>query len=60
VGNAPYSPEYHGLGVAVAVRRGEEELRARFDAAIDQVIADGTYDRIRAKHLPIDIKFPVR
>jgi polar amino acid transport system substrate-binding protein len=60
VGNAPYNPEYHGLGVAVAVRRGDEELRARFDAAIDQVIADGTYDRIRAKHVPIDVKFPVR
>ncbi len=59
-GDARYDPDFHGLGVAVAVRRGETALRERFDAAIDQVIADGSYDRIREKHLPIDVKFPAR
>jgi polar amino acid transport system substrate-binding protein len=58
VANARYHPAYHGLGVAVALRRGDQALRERFDAAIDAVIADGTYDRIRAKHIPIDVRFP--
>lgn len=58
VGDAPYHADYHGLGVAVAVRRGDMELRERFDAAIDQVLADGSYDRIRARHLPFDVRFP--
>ncbi|WP_188312114.1 transporter substrate-binding domain-containing protein [Salinarimonas soli] len=58
VGNARYHPAFHGMGVSVALRRGDVALRERFDAAIDQVIADGTYDRIRAKYLPFDIRFP--
>jgi polar amino acid transport system substrate-binding protein len=58
VADARYHPAYHGFGVAVALRRGDLTLRERFDAAIDAVIADGTYDRIRARHLPVDVRFP--
>lgn len=58
VGDARYHPVYHGAGVSVAVRRGDVALRERFDAAIDKVLSDGTYDRIRARHLPFDVRFP--
>lgn len=49
-------PVDRGGGVAVALRKGDHALAEMFDAAIAQVIADGTYDRIRAKYVPFDIK----
>ncbi len=35
-----------GMGVGVGLRQGEDELKAKFNAAIAKVIADGTYDAI--------------
>ncbi|MGB8812554.1 MAG: transporter substrate-binding domain-containing protein [Paracoccaceae bacterium] len=35
-----------GAGVGVGLRKGEDELKAKFNAAIAKVIADGTYDAI--------------
>jgi polar amino acid transport system substrate-binding protein len=52
----PENPIYHGQGYAVGLRKEDVALKAAFDRAIEQVIADGTYDRIRAKYFPFDIK----
>lgn len=49
-------PVDRGGGVAVAMRKGDRGLAEMFDAAIAQVMADGTYDRIRAKYFPFDIR----
>lgn len=49
-------PVDRGLGVGVAVRKGDRALAEMFDAAIAKVEADGTYDRIRAKYFPFDIR----
>jgi polar amino acid transport system substrate-binding protein len=49
-------PVNRGEGIGVGLRRRDQDLVAAFDAAIDKVIADGTYDRIRAKYFPFDIK----
>ena len=35
-----------GAGVGVGLRKGEDALKAQFNAAIAKVIADGTYDTI--------------
>jgi polar amino acid transport system substrate-binding protein len=35
-----------GTGVGVGLRKGEDALKAQFNAAIAKVIADGTYDAI--------------
>ena len=35
-----------GLGIGVGLRKGEDALKAQFNAAIAKVIADGTYDAI--------------
>lgn len=35
-----------GTGVGVGLRKGDEALKAQFNAAIAKVIADGTYDAI--------------
>lgn len=48
-------PEYHGAGVGVGVRQGEEELRDDFSAAITAIRENGTYDEIAAKYFDFDI-----
>ena len=45
-----------GEGVGIALRPDDGALRDALDGAIAAVIADGTYDRIRAKYLSFDIK----
>jgi polar amino acid transport system substrate-binding protein len=49
-------PVNRGEGIGIAFRKTDSGLRDRFDAAIDRVVADGTYDRIRAKYFAFDIK----
>jgi polar amino acid transport system substrate-binding protein len=56
VADAPYDPAYHGQGYGVGLRKEDPDLKAAFEAAIGHVIADGTYDRIRAAYFPFDIK----
>lgn len=41
--------------IAIALRKGETELKERFDAAIDAIRADGTYAEINARYFPFDI-----
>ncbi len=48
-------PEWFGDGVGIAVRKGEDELRKKFNAAIKQIRADGTYQRINAKYFDFDV-----
>ena len=49
-------PVDRGGGVAVAMRKDDRGLAQMFDEAIARVMADGTYDRIRARYIPFDIK----
>lgn len=49
-------PVDRGDGNAVALRKGDRALAEMFDAAIARVMAEGSYDRIRAKYVPFDIK----
>jgi len=44
-----------GLGVGAGVRKGDDELREKFNAAIQQIRDDGTYDEISAKYFDFDI-----
>lgn len=44
-----------GDGVGIAVRKGDDSLRNRLNAAITAIRADGTYQKINAKYFPIDI-----
>jgi polar amino acid transport system substrate-binding protein len=52
----PADPAFFGHGYGIGLRKEDEALKQRFDAAIAQVMADGTYDRIRQKYFPFDIK----
>lgn len=44
-----------GKGVGVGIRKGDDALREKFNAAIAKVRADGTYDAIAKKYFDFDI-----
>ena len=48
-------PAILGLGVGAGVRKGQDELREKINAAIAKVIADGTYDTITANYFASSI-----
>lgn len=50
VGAVAHDEEILGAGVGAGVRKGETEFLARINAAIAQVIADGTYEKISAPY----------
>jgi polar amino acid transport system substrate-binding protein/arginine/ornithine transport system substrate-binding protein len=45
-----YSGGLLGDGNAIALRKEDTELLAKVNAAIDAIIADGTYDKVTAKY----------
>jgi octopine/nopaline transport system substrate-binding protein len=45
-----------GPGVGVGLPKGDAELKAAFDAAIDAVLADGTFDTISAKYTTLPLR----
>lgn len=48
-------PAILGLGVGAGVRKGEDALREKINAAIAKVIADGTYDKITSNYFASSI-----
>jgi len=44
-----------GEGNAIAMRKGETELKAKIDATLEAIIADGTYEKISAKYFPFPL-----
>ena len=51
-------PKYHGEGAGIAIRKGEDDLRAAFNEAIDKIRADGTYQAINEKYFEFDVYGP--
>ena len=47
--------EVFGIGVGAGIRKEDDELLAKFNAAIEQIRADGTYDEIAKKYFDFDI-----
>lgn len=48
-------PKYHGVGAGIAIRKGEDELREEFNAAIKAIRDKGIYDEIANKYFDFDI-----
>ncbi len=42
-------------GIGIAVRKQDDELRGRLNAALAAILADGTYARINARYFPFSI-----
>jgi lysine-arginine-ornithine-binding protein len=47
-----------GEGAGIAIRKGEDDLRAAFNEAIAQIRADGTYKAINDKYFNFDVYGP--
>jgi polar amino acid transport system substrate-binding protein len=54
-GNVKDDPAIIGAGVGVGLRKGETELKAKIDAAIKAIRANGTYDKFSKKYFDFDI-----
>jgi len=48
-------PRWHGDGAGIAIRKGEEDLVAAFNAALAQIRADGTYQTINDKYFDFNV-----
>jgi polar amino acid transport system substrate-binding protein len=55
VGVLPIDPVINGEGAGVGIRKGEDELKAKFNAAIDAIRANGKYDEINKKYFEFDV-----
>ena len=56
VAEIPRIEDIHGPGVGAAFRPDDTELRDKFNTAIAELDADGTFKRIAAKYFQIDIR----
>ncbi len=56
VADAAYDPEIFGEGYGMLFRKNDRALRDRFDAALRSILADGTYETIRSRYFPFDIR----
>ena len=55
VGGVQFDLQCHGEGAGIAVRKGEDELREAFNAAITAIREDGTYRSINDKYFDFDV-----
>jgi polar amino acid transport system substrate-binding protein len=55
IADAPRDPAYFGEGIGIGLRKEDTALRAAFDKAIDEVMADGTFAKIRAKYFDFEV-----
>jgi polar amino acid transport system substrate-binding protein len=55
VGAVEDDKEILGLGVGVGLRKGDDALKAKFNAAIAEIIADGTYEKVSAPYFASSI-----
>lgn len=54
-GGTQFDLECHGEGAGIAVRKGEDALREAFNAAIEAIRDDGTYETINARYFTFDV-----
>ncbi|WGY45727.1 ABC transporter substrate-binding protein [Vibrio sp. ABG19] len=54
-GEAVTDPAYIGFGTALALRKQDQALAEKFNKAIAEIRANGTYDKIAAKYFNFDI-----
>jgi arginine/ornithine transport system substrate-binding protein len=55
VGPPMNDDRWFGEGVGIAMRKGDTELKEMFNKAIDEIRANGTYDKIAKKYFDFDV-----
>ncbi|MBB3105361.1 transporter substrate-binding domain-containing protein [Azomonas macrocytogenes] len=48
-------PVYDNDRIGIAVRKGDNSLREKLNKALDEIVADGTYQQINSKYFPFSI-----
>jgi polar amino acid transport system substrate-binding protein len=55
VGEPLTDPAYFGYGAGIAVRQGDQDLKAMLNEALAAILADGTYQKINDKYFPFSV-----
>lgn len=55
LGTLPVDPVINGEGAGIAVRKGDDALREKFNKAIEAIRANGKYKEINEKYFPFDV-----
>jgi polar amino acid transport system substrate-binding protein len=55
LGTLTPDPVINGEGAGIGLRKGEDELKAKFNAAIDAIRANGKYEEINNKYFSFDV-----
>ena len=55
VGPDMVDPKWFGPGIGAALRKEDNDLKEKLNAAIDKIRADGTYDTIQKKYFNFDV-----
>ena len=55
LGTLPVDPVINGEGAGIAIRKGEDDLREKFNAAIEAIRDNGKYKEINVKYLDFDV-----
>ncbi len=53
--DVPRDPAYFGEGIGIGLRPDDTALKAMFDTALDAIVADGTFAKIRSKYFEFEI-----
>jgi polar amino acid transport system substrate-binding protein/arginine/ornithine transport system substrate-binding protein len=56
VGDAFFLTDAQDGGVGIALRKGEEDLRGKVNAALGDIMADGTYEKLAAQYFDFDVR----
>jgi polar amino acid transport system substrate-binding protein len=54
--DVPRDVGYFGAGIGVGLRKEDKDLKVMFDKALDELMADGTFMKIRAKYFNFEIR----
>ena len=55
LGTLPIDPVINGAGAGIGIRKGDDALKTKLNAAIAAIRADGTYKKIQDKYFDFDI-----
>jgi polar amino acid transport system substrate-binding protein len=55
LGTITPDPIIHGPGAGIAIRKEDTDLKDMFNAALKEILEDGTYKEINAKHFDFDV-----
>ncbi len=55
VGKPLNDPKWFGSGAGIAMRKEDTDLKAMFNKALAEILADGTYKKINDKYFPFSI-----